>query len=69
VVETHDFIQAQTMQQSSRVCVRLLAIKNNLHDQFVAFYDRFVAFFKMPIAMLVRTDRNARRHFFMRCCS
>jgi hypothetical protein len=40
VVETYDFIQAQTMQQSSRVCARLLAIKNNLRDHFVTFFDQ-----------------------------
>jgi hypothetical protein len=69
VVETHDFIQAQTRQQSSCVYARFLTIKNSLRDHFVVVFDRFVAFLKKPIAMRVRTDRKAHRHFFMRCCS
>jgi hypothetical protein len=69
VVETYGFIQAQTRQQSSPVYARLLTIKNNLRDHFVVVFDRFVAFLKKPIAMRVRTDRSARCHFFMRCCS
>ncbi|MEY4299809.1 MAG: hypothetical protein RIR25_1045, partial [Verrucomicrobiota bacterium] len=50
VLETHDFIKAQTRQQSSRVCARLLTIKNNLHDHFGVVFDRFIAFFEIPIA-------------------
>jgi len=51
VVETYDFIQAQTMQQSSRVYARLLPIKNNLRDHFVVVFDLFVALFAIFIAM------------------
>ena len=51
VVETYDFIQAQTMQQSSRVYARLLPIKNNLRDHSVVVFDLFVALFAIFIAM------------------